>query len=95
MRIHRTVISTSVSLFLAVAGWAVAPAPVLAADQKPATIAAPVQSAAVASGAVEDPVQICLTRIPQGATAGQRLMAEQSCHRDESGRASMQTVPGR
>lgn len=66
-----------------------------AADQKPATIVPPVRPAAVASGAVEDTITICLARIPQVSTPGQRLMAEQSCQRDESGRSLMGAVPGR
>lgn len=94
MRIHHTMFVLSVSLFLA-AGWSFSPVEVHAADVKPAKVVVPVAPAAVASGAVEDTLQICLARIPQGATPGQRLMAEQSCHRDESGRASMQAVPGR
>ncbi len=94
MRIHHTMFVLSVSLFLA-AGWSVSLVEVHAADVKPAKVVVPVAPAAVASGAVEDTLQICLARIPQGATPGQRLMAEQSCHRDESGRASMQAVPGR
>ena len=94
MRIHYMRFVMGVSLFLA-AGWSVSPVEVHAADVKPAKVVVPVAPAAVASGAVEDTLQICLARIPQGATPGQRLMAEQSCHRDESGRASMQAVPGR
>jgi hypothetical protein len=94
MRIHHTMFVLSVSLFLA-AGWSFSLVEVHAADVKPAKVVVPVAPAAVASGAVEDTLQICLARIPQGATPGQRLMAEQSCHRDESGRASMQAVPGR
>ncbi len=94
MRIHHTGFVMSVSLFLA-AGWSISPVEGHAADVKPAKVVVSVTPAAVASGAVEDTLQICLARIPQGATPGQRLMAEQSCHRDESGRASIQAVPGR
>ena len=49
----------------------------------------------VASGAVEDTLKACLARIPKDASAGQRMMAEQSCDRDEDGRKSIQAVPGR
>jgi hypothetical protein len=49
----------------------------------------------VASGAVEDTRDACLTRIPKDATAGQRMIAEQSCTRDQTSRQSMSDVPGR
>ena len=74
MRIHHTMFVLSVSLFLA-AGWSFSLVEVHAADVKPAKVVVPVAPAAVASGAVEDTLQICLARIPQGATPGQRLMA--------------------
>lgn len=40
-------------------------------------------SAAVAAGSPEDSLQACLARIPKDATVGQRMIAEQSCRRDE------------
>lgn len=55
--------------------------------QKPAArSAAPSQSSGIAAGAVEDSLRACLDRIPKDATAGQRLIAEQSCQRDETER---------
>jgi hypothetical protein len=36
-----------------------------------------------ASGAVEDSLKACLARIPALASAGQRLMAEQTCAGEE------------
>lgn len=95
MRTHRVVITNGLYILLATAGLLMLSLPVHAAEQKPVVDVAPVKSVAVASGAVEDTLATCLTRIPQGATAGQRLIAEQSCHRDESDRASMRAVPGR
>jgi hypothetical protein len=95
MRIRQPIITMSLSLVLAVAGWVLIPLAAQAGDAKPAKVVVPAQSAAVASGAVEDTLPSCLARIPQGATVGQRLMAEQSCYRDESGRASIHAVPGR
>lgn len=82
-------------LFLATAGVLAVALTVHAAEQKPVVVVAPVKPIAVASGAVEDTLPTCLTRIPQGATPGQRLIAEQSCQRDESDRASMRAIPGR
>jgi hypothetical protein len=37
----------------------------------------------------------CLARIPASASAGQRMIAEQSCGRDQGDRKSIQAVPGR
>lgn len=47
-----------------------------------------------ASGTSGDSLQACLSRIPSGASAGQRMMAEQSCQRDEGARKSIMAVPG-
>lgn len=38
------------------------------------------------AGSASDSLQACLDRIPDDATAGQRLLAEQSCLRDEANR---------
>jgi hypothetical protein len=38
----------------------------------------------VASGSVEDSLEACMARIPQDASAGQRMLAEESCKRDQS-----------
>ena len=40
----------------------------------------------VASGAVEDNSNACMARIPKDASAGQRLLAEESCRRDQAAR---------
>jgi hypothetical protein len=48
-----------------------------------------------AAGALEDTLEACLARIPKDATAGQRMMAEQSCRRAEAERHSVQTFDGR
>jgi hypothetical protein len=37
-----------------------------------------------ASGAVEDSLKACLARIPADASAGQRMMAEQTCAGEEA-----------
>jgi hypothetical protein len=39
-----------------------------------------------ASGAVEDTLKACLARIPAVASAGQRMMAEQTCAGEEKDR---------
>ena len=47
-----------------------------------------------AAGSAEDSLQACMGRIPQDASIGQRMIAEQSCHRDESDRVPFEAVPG-
>lgn len=52
-------------------------------------------SSALAAGSVEDSLQACLARIPKDATGGQRMIAEQSCRRDEQDRKPFQATGGR
>jgi hypothetical protein len=40
----------------------------------------------VASGAVEDSLAACMARIPGDASAGQKMLAEESCRRDQAAR---------
>lgn len=40
----------------------------------------------VASGSVEDTLDACKGRIPKDASAGQKMLAEQSCRRDQAAR---------
>ena len=40
----------------------------------------------VASGAVEDSLNTCLARIPNDASSGQKMLAEESCRRDQAAR---------
>lgn len=68
-----------------------------AADLPPATGAGGSDAAiepGIAAGAVEDTLQACMARIPKDASIGQRMIAEQSCGRDESERKPLQAVPG-
>ncbi len=46
-----------------------------------------------ASDATEDTLEACLARIPQNASYGQRLLAEQSCAGEERARQSFQVAP--
>ena len=46
-----------------------------------------------AAGLVEDSLQACIARIPKEASIGQRMVAEQSCGRDESERKPLEVVP--
>lgn len=47
----------------------------------------------VASGAVEDTLKACLARIPDRATAGQRMLAERTCHGQEVVRKTINGPP--
>lgn len=48
-----------------------------------------------ATGTAGDSLQACLGRIPSEASAGQRMLAEESCRRDEAARAAIQAVPAK
>src|SRR5574341_1846207 len=64
-----------------------------AADQlvEGAMVLAPNEALNVlASGAVEDTLKACLARIPGDASAGQRLLAEQTCAGEEGTRKLIQ-----
>ena len=49
--------------------------------------------AVMASGAAEDTLKACMARIPELASAGQRMMAEQSCLGEEKTRKAIQSAP--
>lgn len=51
------------------------------------------EASGVASGAVEDTLSACMARIPKDASDGQRMMAEESCNRDEGSRTVSQVAP--
>jgi len=40
----------------------------------------------IAIGSVEDSLDACMARIPKDASAGQRMLAEESCRRDQANR---------
>ena len=46
----------------------------------------------VSPGAAEDTLKACLGRIPEQATVGQRMMAEQTCEREEAIRQTYQGI---
>jgi len=60
-----------------------------AADSPPATRAHGSDTTTeprIAAGAVEDTLKACMARIPKDASIGQRMIAEQSCGRDDRDR---------
>lgn len=64
-----------------------------AADSREMQSAAPIATGemnVLASGSVEDTLKLCLARIPKDASAGQRLLAEQSCQGAERTRSTSQ-----
>lgn len=70
--------------------------PVQAADPlvEGAMVLAPIGELGVmASGAAEDTLKACIARIPEVASAGQRMLAEQSCAGEEGTRKSIQSAP--
>lgn len=66
-----------------------------AADPRTMESAVPISTGEMnllASGSVEDTLKLCLARIPKDASAGQRLLAEQSCQGAERTRSTSQGV---
>ena len=51
------------------------------------------QLGVMASGAAEDTLKACMARIPEVASVGQRMLAEQSCKGQEEFRKAIQTAP--
>ncbi|HEX5646296.1 MAG TPA: hypothetical protein VFX56_04950 [Nitrospira sp.] len=47
----------------------------------------------MASGAAEDTLNACMARIPEVASAGQRMLAEQSCAGEEETRKAIRSAP--
>ena len=47
----------------------------------------------MASGAAQDTFKACLARIPAFASAGQRMLAEQSCAGEEEVRKTLRSAP--
>ena len=64
------------------------------AANKPVPQVAAVAQSSAAAGAVEDTLKACMTRIPNNASLGQRLVAERSCARDDNDRKPFQSAPG-
>lgn len=52
-----------------------------------------VEAGVIASGAAEDTFKACIARIPALASAGQRMLAEQSCVGEEQVRKALRSAP--
>jgi hypothetical protein len=51
------------------------------------------EGSVIASGAVEDTLKACIARIPDAASAGQRLLAEQNCAGEDLTRKTSRSAP--
>lgn len=95
MRIHLTMQRlVLLSCVLAISAWATPPT--YAADPLvEGTMVVPPIGAmdVVASGSVEDTLKACLARIPEIASVGQRMLAEQSCAGEEGNRTLTPVAP--
>lgn len=70
--------------------------PLHAADQsveRPMMLAPTEALRLLASGSAEDTLKACLARIPDGATYGQRLLAEETCKDEETTRTLIPLAP--
>jgi hypothetical protein len=83
-----------VSLVMSIATWSL---PLTNAAEQPVKEtthrAAPTAFDTVAANSVDDTLKDCLARIPEVATPGQRLLAEQNCRGEERMRQEMQVTP--
>ncbi|MBH0203778.1 MAG: hypothetical protein HP496_16115 [Nitrospira sp.] len=87
------VVSTAV-LFAALSIWLLQP--VQAADvpvERTMGFALSAERGVMASGAVEDTLKACMARIPALASAGQRMLAEQSCAGEDEVRKILRSAP--
>ena len=89
--IRRIVIFTSLMLICGLPALATQ-----AADQ-PSVGSPPIvltgEPAMMAAGAANDTLKACLARIPKDGSAGQRMLATQSCEQDEGTRKASQDAP--
>lgn len=85
--------SQAIWILAILSGGSIGLADTSAQDREPAMVA-PGFDADIAAGAAEDTLQACRARIPQDASIGQLMIAEQSCARDENDRKPVQAVPG-
>lgn len=98
MRISMITTSGIIGFILAlVAAWSMQSIqPVQAADlfvERTMGFAPIVELDVMASGAAEDTFKACMARIPDFASAGQRMLAEQSCVGEEQVRKAIRSAP--
>jgi hypothetical protein len=91
LTVKRLVLFTSV---LSISLWGVPSTYPADALVEGTTVLAPTEAlGVVASGAAEDTLKACLARIPAEASAGQRMLAEQSCAGEDGTRQLIQGAP--
>ena len=82
------------SLFIVIASWSISLANATEQPVKETTPRPPTADLnSVAANSIDDTLKACLTRTPEAATAGQRLLAEQNCRGEERSRQEAQTTP--
>ena len=89
--IKRIVIFTSLVLICGLPALATQAADQPSGGSPPGVVTG--EPAMIAAGAVQDTQKACLARIPTDATAGQRMLAKQSCKQDEGTRKASQDAP--
>ena len=83
-----------VSLLTVMASWSISFVNAAEPPVKDKTHQAPAMDLnTVAANSVDDTLKACLARIPQVATAGQRLLAEQNCRGEEKTRQESLITP--
>ena len=89
--IRRIVILTSVALICGLPALASQAADQPSGGSPPVVLTG--EPVMIAAGAVEDTLKACLARIPTDASAGQRMLATQSCEQYEATRKVSQDAP--
>ena len=82
-----------VSLLTLNASWWITLAHAAEQPVKETTHHAPTADLTGAANSIDDTLKACLARIPDVATAGQRLLAEQNCRGEERKRQEAATTP--
>jgi len=79
-------VSSDTSSSMASSGGAAMPSPTTssAAAAESGSMSKSSSSSRIAAGVEEETLDTCLDRIPKDATAGQKMLAEQTCRRDFS-----------
>ena len=83
-----------VSLLMLIASWSIAVVHAAESPMKETTHRAPPADInTMSANSVDDTLKACLARIPEVATTGQRLLAEQNCRGEERARQETQATP--
>lgn len=93
-RTKRAAVGSMIVLFAALPVWPVQSAQTADLLMKEAIdLATAKEHNALASGAAEDTLKACMARIPVVASAGQRMLAKQTCAGEEETRKVIRSAP--